>query len=97
MKEAGDQTRQHARRESAQQGQRHGDACHGQHDEGGAAGGHGAVDGQVGHIQNPKRDIDADCHDAPDESLCDNAGQCVDQVHDIQVNSLPIPKITGSI
>ena len=64
---------------------------HGQHDEGGAAGSHGAVHRQVGHVQDPERDVDADGHDAPDQSLGGHTRQGVDQMHDVQVKSLQNP------
>ena len=38
-----------------------------------------------------ERDVDADGHDAPDQSLGGNARQGVDQMHDVQVKSLQNP------
>ncbi len=43
-------------------------------------------------VQNPERDIHADGHDAPDESLGGHARQGVDQMHDVQVKSLQNPR-----
>ena len=91
VEQAGDQSRQHTRQKRPQHRQRHRRPRHGQHDEGGAAGSHGAVHRQVGHVQDPERDVDADGHDAPDQSLGGNTRQGVDQMHDVQVKSLQNP------
>ena len=44
-----------------------------------AARAEGAVNGQIGHIQNAVGNVHADGHDAPDEALCHSAGHGVYQ------------------
>ena len=56
VEQAGDQAGQHARQQRAQQRHPHvARRCMHQHDAHRAAGGEGAVHGQVGHVQNADR------------------------------------------
>ena len=70
------------------------------HDAHGAAGAHGAVYRQVRQVQDFKGDVDADGHDAPDQSLGGHTRQGVDQMHDVQVKSLQVREkvhVTSSV
>ena len=83
VQDTGDQACQHTR----QQGGQHGDPQVGpasvQHHEYGGAGAEGAVHGQVGDVQNFIGDVDADGHDAPDQTLGYGTRQRVDEIqHD---------------
>ena len=79
MEKARDEARQHPGREGRQHGQPGVDAAPDQHDADGAAGGEGAIHGEVRHIQDAEGEVDADGHQAPDQALPHGAGQGVQQ------------------
>ena len=78
-----EQTRDKARQHTGQRGRHKGDAhrhtVEHQHHADRAARAEGAVNGQIGHIQNAVGNVHADGHDAPDEALCHSAGHGVYQ------------------
>ena len=75
MEQAGDEPSQQAGGEGTQQRQPAVHAAADQHYGHGAAGGDGAVHGQIGYVQHAEGDVDADGHYAPDESLRRRTGQ----------------------
>ena len=75
VKQARNQARQQAGNKGAQQSQPAVHAASNQHHGYGAAGGNGAVHGQVGYIQHTEGDVHTDGHDAPYKALCRRAGQ----------------------
>ena len=75
VKQARNQARQQAGNKGAQQSQPAVHAASNQHHGYSAAGGNGAVHGQVGHIQHTEGDVHTDGHDAPYKALCRRAGQ----------------------
>ena len=72
-----DKAREHPTDKRAQQRQPRVHARADQHDSCRTAGGDGAVDGQVGHIENAEGNVDADGHQTPDEALRRCTGQRV--------------------
>ena len=79
VKNTGDEAGQHTSRHGAQHGQPRVNARADHHDAHGAAGGQRSVHRQVGHVQNPECDIDADRHNAPTQPLGNRSGQCIHQ------------------
>ena len=72
-------TRQHTGQRGCHKGDAHRHAVEHQHHADCAARAEGAVNGQIGHIQNAVGNVHADGHDAPDEALCHSAGHGVYQ------------------
>ena len=79
MEQTCDQACQHADQRSRQKRHTHRYAVQNQHNTDRAAGAQRAVNGQIGHIQNTVGNIDADGHNAPDETLCHSTGHGVYQ------------------
>ena len=77
MEQSRNESRQQTGEESTQQSQPTVQAAPDQHYSHGAAGGDGAVHGQVSHIQHPEGDVYADGHYAPYKALRRRTGQCV--------------------
>ena len=77
MEEAGDQAGEH----TCQEGTQHGDpdvaAVHHQHDADRAAGAEGAIHRQVRQVQDPVGDVQADGHNAPDQTLGNGTGHSI--------------------
>ena len=82
MQDAGDETREHTGEERAQQRDPEIDAVRHQHEADCAARCHGAVNGQIGKIEHLEGDVHADCHEAPDETLCHRARKRGEQVRE---------------
>ena len=82
MQDAGDETREHTGEERAQQRDPEIDAVRHQHEADCAARCHGAVNGQIGKVEHLEGDVHADCHEAPDETLCHRARKRGEQVRE---------------
>ena len=74
-----DKARQHTGQRGCHKGRAHRHAVEHQHHADCAARAEGAVNGQIGHIQNAVGNVHADGHDAPDEALRHSAGHGVYQ------------------
>ena len=70
MEQTRDKARQHTGQRGRHKGDAHRRAVQHQHNADRAAGTEGAVNGQIGHIQNAVGDVHADGHNAPDKALC---------------------------
>ena len=75
MQKPGAKTADQADSEGCKQSKTMVDPCADQHDRGSAAGGKCSVHSQIGNVQDPEREINADCHNTPDEPLRGCTGQ----------------------
>jgi hypothetical protein len=87
MKQAGHRAGGHSDQKSDQRGNPGIDPVCNQNGGHRASGRYGSVDRQIGHIQDPEGDVNADGHNAPDQSLGDGTGQLVEQLRDIHGRS----------
>ena len=84
VQQAGAETGEHAGQDGDQKGRPGRTAGQNQHDRHGTARREGAVDRQIGEIQQAEGDIDAERHNPPDQALGNAAGHIAQQLKQTQ-------------